>query len=221
MQHESKQTKWNPLVSEVMRVAVVDDHPLMRAGIIGTLASDKMIDVIGEGETAEEAILIAGDVHPDIMLVDINEPGHALAAVREIRTRWKKVKCVMLTVSGNDREVDEALELGVDGYILKGVCGEELKRALRRVFSGQHYVSPELVADLVNRRDHRKFSDLTAREFEIVELLPDGLSNKEIGKKLDLTEKSVKYYVTGIFRKLGVKNRVEAAVLIKNIIDAK
>jgi DNA-binding NarL/FixJ family response regulator len=200
-------------MSEKIRVAVIDDHPMMREGIIHTLSADPELDVVAEGADAETARKVASVEQPRVMLLDISMPGGGLAAAKDVTASNPGVRVIMLTVSESQRHLQEAMEAGAHGYVLKGVGGDELKQAVKRVAAGQRYFSPELVSLVLEQRDNNALSELTPREAEILELICEGLTNKEIGDKLTLTEKSVKYYLTNMFRKLGVRNRVEAAML--------
>jgi DNA-binding NarL/FixJ family response regulator len=209
---------------ETLRVAVVDDHPLMRAGIIRTLESDGEIEIVGEGASADEALKIAQETLPDIILVDISMPGGGINAAKSITSACPVVKVVILTVSEDEETVSAALAAGATGYILKGVSGPELLRTLESIKDGASYVSPSLAARLLSDTKSRKSSDtasddpdplslLTAREEQILAYVAKGMKNREIGDELNLSEKTVKHYMTNILQKLQVRNRVTAALL--------
>lgn len=206
-------------MSDTIRIAVVDDHPLMRDGIIHFLSSHPEFELVGEGCSKDDAVQIAENQEPDILILDVSMPGGGLAAARQVANRFPDVKLVMLTVSENEKHVAAALEIGARGYLLKGIGGIELQRALVLVNDGKRYVSPELAGHLLSHNDEDPISNLTVRERQIVTLIPQGLSNREIGEKLSLTEKTVKYYLTGIFQKLGVRNRVEVAGYVHNLSE--
>jgi DNA-binding NarL/FixJ family response regulator len=205
-----------------IRVGIVDDHPLYRDGVIFALEFEPDIEVVGQGETADDAFQIARDSTPDIMLLDMNMPGGGLNAVAKISLRCASTKTLMLTVVDDEDGVRTALRRGARGYLLKGTTSSELVRAIRVVNKGQNYVSPNFAAQLFKGRDDRdsstekaarKFPELSSREEQILNLLVQGLSNRLIGNELGLTEKTVKGYVTTILEKLNVRNRVEAAML--------
>ena len=198
---------------DTIQVAVVDDHPIMREGIVHTLGADPEIEVVGQGESAEMAVTIASEKHPDVMLLDINMPGNGLSAAAEISKLWNDIKIVFLTVSESEQTVRAAFDVDARGYILKGVGGDELKRAVKSIHSGQLYVSPDLLAVLLTTGTRGSHDDLTAVETKILERIADGQTNQEIGNDLRLSQKTVKVYASKVFRKLGVRNRVEAAVL--------
>lgn len=213
-------------MTDKIRVALVDDHPLFRDGVASTLDREADFEVVAQGKDADDAVQIARNLLPDIMLVDISMPGGGIEAVREIAASCPVIKIVMLTVSENEDDVVDSLQAGAQGYILKGISGPELLRIVRSVENGEPYLTPSLavrvLADLRNdtvRSDKKKNrrADLSAREEQILELVAQALSNKEIGQKLTLSEKTVKHYMTNILQKLHVRNRVEAALLAHKI----
>jgi two-component system nitrate/nitrite response regulator NarL len=205
-----------------IRVVVVDDHPLFRDGTARTLNSCAEIEVVAEGENAEAAIQLAQDHLPDIILLDISMPGGGIEAARVISRTCPVVKIAMLTVSEREDDVMKSLKAGASGYILKGVGGRELIEIVTGVYNGDSYVSPGLAARMLTELKnipvedvaHKDiFSALTTREEQILESVSRGLSNKEVGRELNIAEKTVKHYVTNVLQKLQVRNRVEAAVL--------
>jgi two-component system nitrate/nitrite response regulator NarL len=206
-----------------IRIVLVDDHPLFREGVAITLASEPDFDVVGQGVSAEDAVQLAMDFLPDIALLDISMPGGGIEAARQIAVSCPVVKIVMLTVSEHDDNVVQALQAGARGYILKGVGGADLVNIVRAVDQGESYVSPDLAARLLTRVQSEDtddapsdpLADLTAREEQILKLVSRGLSNKEVGRDLDLREKTVKHYMTNILQKLQVRNRVEAALVAR------
>lgn len=206
--------------SDRLRVAIVDDHVLFRDGLATILAAEEDIEVVGQGGSAAEAVRLARDLLPDVILLDIDMPGGGLEAAREIAAACPVTRIVTLTASEEDEDLIAALRIGVRGYILKGVAARELLRILRAVAAGESYVPPALAASLLVEmggpapsRRTGPLDELTPREREILEGLAAGLSNKEIGQKLFLAEKTVKHYITNILQKLQVRNRVEAALL--------
>lgn len=212
--------------SDAIRVVVVDDHPLFREGVTRTLARSPDIEVVGEGCSAEEALSLARDLMPDIMLLDVSMPGGGVSAASTITAAYPVIRIVMLTVSEHEDDVLGSLKAGARGYILKGVTARELVSLVREIHNGSSYVTPTLAASLL--ADFRNpggsapsekgpFHELTLRERQILELLATGLSNKEIAGNLELAEKTVKHYVTNILEKLQVRNRVEAALLAQRV----
>jgi two-component system nitrate/nitrite response regulator NarL len=207
------------------RIVVVDDHPLFREGVVRTLRGIADFDVVGEGTSADDAIRLAQEQLPDLILLDVSMPGGGIHAAERISADCPVVKIVMLTVSEHDDDVTAALRAGARGYILKGVGGTELIGIVRDVLSGEAYVSPDLAARLLadmgarprgDTAERTLLADLTAREEQILKRVARGLSNKEIGLELNIQEKTVKHYMTNILQKLQVRNRVEAALLARN-----
>ncbi len=205
-----------------IRVGVVDDHPLYRDGVIFALESETDIEVVGQGENANDAFQIAHDHSPDVLLLDMNMPGGGLNAVAKISLRCPSTKTLMLTVVDDEEEVRNVLRKGARGYLLKGASSSELVNAVRIVSKGQSYVSPSFAAQLIMSRGAEEadpverstaFPELSEREEQILMLILRGLSNRLIGDELGLTEKTVKGYVTSIMEKLNVRNRVEAAMI--------
>lgn len=205
---------------DAIRVAVVDDHPMLREGVVRTLGDDGDMDVVGTGASADDAVKIARQFLPDIMLIDMNMPGSGLSAIERISHACPAIKLIVLTVREDHDAVTAALKSGARGYVLKGVGGSELIDVIRSVYDGGSYVSPSLATRLLadfRGDDARRnpLSDLTAREEQILRLIGTGLSNKEIGAQLDLKEKTIKHYVTNILQKLQLRNRVEAALVAR------
>ena len=211
------------MVSEKLQIAIIDDHPLFREGVAQTLGRQPDIEVVAEGESAEDAVAIAGMRLPDIMLLDVSMPGGGVNAARQIAAAYPVVKIVMLTVSQDEEDITAALRAGARAYVLKGVAARELVDILRHVARGDVYVTPSLAAGLLyemtnaaaSRTPSSPLDELTDRERQILERVSVGDSNKEIGERLNLTEKTVKHHVSNILQKLQVRNRVEAALLAR------
>jgi DNA-binding NarL/FixJ family response regulator len=204
-----------------LRVAIVDDHPLFREGVVHTLRGARVLDVVGEGATAEDAIRIAKEELPDILLLDVSMPGGGIEAARSIARTCPVVKVIMLTVSELEDDVAQALEAGVKGYVLKGTSGSDLLRTLYAVSRGESYVTPELAARLLTHAIRQepaappRLPELTEREGQILAHVAKGLTNKEIARGLSLSEKTVKHHMTNVMQKLQVRNRVEAAMMYR------
>lgn len=200
-------------------MVIADDHPLFREGVARTLSGAADCDVVAQCTNADDAVAAAREHLPDIVLLDVSMPGHGIEAARRISAACPVVRILMLTVSEIESDVLAALEAGACGYVLKGIGGDELLSIIRTVHDGGSYVSPGLAARLLveigDRREDESsdpFSDLTAREEQILRQVAQGKSNKEIAFQLDLSEKTVKHYMTNILQKLQVRNRVEAAI---------
>ena len=213
-------------MSDRIQVVIIDDHPLFRDGLIQTLKAEADLEVVGQGGTAGEAIALAGELVPDVLLLDIAIPGSGLKAAQVIAAATPITRIIMLTGSEAEEDVLAALKAGARGYILKGVSGPELVKIVRDVFAGEAYVTPALAASLLSEMNSGRpggraathpLDELTERERQILEKLAAGLSNKEIAQQLFLSEKTIKHYMTNILQKLHVRNRVEAALLAQNL----
>ena len=210
-------------MTKSIRLAIVDDHPLLREGVARSLTEAGTFEVCGQGASAGDAVRLAAEVAPDILLLDISMPGGGLAAVAAIRERYPDLKIVILTVSEANEDVTAALNAGVQGYVLKGVGSKMLAEILTSVRQGETYVAPTLAARMLaslqelNARPAAgsPLSSLTPRERRILEFVANGLSNKEVAIRLDLQEKTIKHQMTRIMAKLNVRNRIEAAMLLR------
>lgn len=213
------------VAGERISVAVVDDHPMIREGVSSVLSRDSRFSIVAQGESGREAVNIACDCKPDVMLIDVHMPGGGgIAAAGAIHAKVPSVKTIMLTVSEEETDLVSALEAGASGYVLKGTPGAELARIVKSVLDGEVYVAPGLAARAILRMRHsppvekpkaEPVAGLTKREGEILSSAAEGMTNKEIANRLDLSEKTVKHYMTNILDKLGVRNRVEAVLAMK------
>jgi two-component system nitrate/nitrite response regulator NarL len=213
-------------MTKAIRIAVIDDHPLFREGVTRSLAEIGGFEIVGEGSTKDDALRIAAEKHPDIVLLDISMPGGGLSAVSAILDLNPAQKIVMLTVSEASDDVAKALNGGARGYVLKGVGARALAEILTTVAAGESYISPTLSARVLSalsessaKRD--PIAGLTDREREVLALVAAGLSNKRVALKLDLHEKTVKHHMTRIFAKLHVNNRTEAAIAFRDAADRR
>lgn len=208
-------------MGSAIRVAVVDDHPLYREGVIATLKSLQDFQIVGYGACTDDAFRIAREHAPDILLLDIGMPGNGLVAVQKLAGSHPLVKVVVLTVSEDENDVSVAMKAGAMGYILKGVTGRELAQTVREIHQGARYVSPSLAArilgqpsaDIVISKKPSGLAELTNRELEIASHVARGLTNKEVGRVLVLSEKTVKHHMTSIMQKLQVRNRSEVVLI--------
>lgn len=203
-------------MSELISIVVVDDHPLFREGVVTTLMDSGYFDVVAQASSNEEAIQHAQKHMPDIMLLDINMPGGGIETANQISKLAPVVKIIMLTVSEEQEDVQNALQALAQGYVLKGVASDDLISILRGVHKGESYISPSLAANILMRGNEQKAVveefDLNERERQILEKLAIGMSNREIAEDIYLSEKTVKHYMTNIMHKLHVSNRVQAAI---------
>jgi DNA-binding NarL/FixJ family response regulator len=204
-----------------LRVMIVDDHPLVRSAVARAIDADGMV-VVAEAATAEEALRIAPEVAPDILLVDIALPGMSgLQLVRELAPRLPATRIVMLTTSSADRDVVDAMRYGAKGYLTKDVSPEALARSLRASQSGELVIPRRLVGKLFAGMSWRGVPErgnadapadpLTPRERDVLRLLADGLGDRDIAAALTISRRTVETHVSSILRKLDVPNRAEAA----------
>ena len=206
--------------STPLRVMIVDDHPLVRAAVARALASDEMT-VVAEAATAEDALALAPRVAPDVLLLDIALPGMSgVQLVRELAPRLPGTKIVMLTVSAADRDLVDAMRFGASGYLTKDVSPEALARAVRATQTGELVMPRRLAARLVAQLSRRgpapvpegpPVEGLTQRERDVLRLLADNLTDREIATALTISIRTVETHVSSILHKLGVRNRTEAA----------
>ncbi len=204
-------------MSELIRVAVADDHPMFRAGVVLSLREEEGIDVIGEAGDAAAALALARSELPHVMILDIAMPGGGLEAASQIAAVCPATRIVMLTVSEDEDDLLAAMKAGASGYVLKGAGAGELASVIRSVHAGEVYVAPALAWGMLRElRTPRTspYDGLTEREREVLELVAEGLSNYEVGERLGLAEKTIKHYMTNILGKLQVRSRVEAALLV-------
>jgi DNA-binding NarL/FixJ family response regulator len=208
-----------------IRVGVVDDHQILRDGVIFALEADPDIEIVGQGESADDALDIVARNSPDVLLLDVNMPGGGMNALEKITSLYPATKILMLTVVDDKEHASSAIKRGAIGYVLKGVRGEELITAVHGVSRGDGYISPSLAGSLLNDRTEQtatlrnlseKFPGLSNREEQILALIIRGLTNKEIGEELSLSVMTVKGYVTTLMSKLHVSTRIEAALLACN-----
>lgn len=205
-------------MNEQIRVLVVDDHPLFRQGVVHSLSSDPGLTVVGETASGEEALQLARELLPDVVLLDISMPGwDGLLTAEKLTTACPATMIVMLTVSEDKDKLFAALKAGARAYVLKGVSARELARVVRTAANGEAYVSPSLAAEMLVSLTQGKAPDplqeLTERERDILGLIGAGMTNREIGERIFLSEKTIKHYVTNILQKLQVRSRLEAALL--------
>lgn len=206
-----------------IRVMLADDHILMREGIRQLLECDSTIEIVGEVSNGEQCIQMIRKVKPQVLLLDINMPvKNGIEVLKEIRQNKWNVKVLILTVHNEIEYLLKALDIGVDGYILKESEFSELQKAIHAVFSGESYIQPSLIPILNNRmvlrdKDKDKIEELTKRELEVLIEVANGKLNKEIANELKISERTVKNHISNIFKKIDVSDRTQAAVFaIKN-----
>lgn len=208
--------------TETARIALVDDHPTLLRGVEGLLNEDSRYNVVGRGATADDIAELADNIGPDIMIVDLSMPGDVLAAIESV-TRAGRTKVIVFTAYGDVDLAMNALDAGAQGFVLKGRPSDELTEAIETVRRGELFVSPDFSKKLVAGFRHRskrekdlKAAKLSARERQLVECLLEAKSNKEIARKLNLSEKTIKHYMTNLMNKLRVKSRVEVVLAVQS-----
>jgi two-component system, NarL family, nitrate/nitrite response regulator NarL len=205
-------------MSDPVSLLVVDDHPLFRQGVVHSLGAEPGLSVVGEAASGQEALKLARELLPDVVLLDISMPGwDGLVTAGKIATACPASAIVMLTVSEDKDKLLAAFKAGARAYVLKGISAQELANVVHSAARGDVYVSPSLAAEmLVTLTSHHTvdpLQELTEREREILRLIGTGMTNREIGAQIFLSEKTIKHYVTNILQKLQVRSRVEAALL--------
>jgi two-component system, NarL family, nitrate/nitrite response regulator NarL len=203
-------------------ILVVDDHPLFRQGVVHSLEMDPGFKVVGETASGEEALALARTLLPDVVLLDVSMPGwNGIVTAEKIAMACPATAIVMLTGSDDKDKLLAAFKAGARGYVLKGVSAKELASVVRGAVSGEVYVSPSIAAEMLVSLTKGKAPDplqeLTARERDILALIGTGLTNREIGERIFLSEKTIKHYVTNILQKLQVRSRVEAALVANRL----
>jgi len=204
-----------------LRVMLVDDHALVRAAVRQAIAAPD-VEIVGESATAEAALLLAPQLRPDVLLVDIDLPGmDGVSLVRELAPRLPETRIVMLTVSSSDRHLVDAMRNGACGYLTKDLSPEALLRAVRSACDGELAMPRRMAARLVHRlvetsrratdADDPALGTLTTRELEVLRLLVEGLTDREIAGSLTVSPRTVETHVSSVLHKLGARNRAEAA----------
>lgn len=198
-------------------VFLLDDHEVVRSGLRALLETADDITVVGEAATVAEALARIPPTHPDVAVLDVRLPdGSGIEVCREIRSRWPEIVCVMLTSYADDEALFAAIMAGAAGYLLKRVGGSDLVDAVRRAGSGQSLLDPALTERVLERLrtgplQDRRLASLTPQELKILDLITDGLTNRQIADAMILAEKTVKNYISNLLAKLGVESRTQAA----------
>ena len=208
-----------------IKVMIVDDHSLIREGLKQLLEFDGSIEVVGEASNGIECLEKIDSVHPEVLLLDINMPEkNGIEVLKEMKEKESPIKVLILTVHNELEYLTQAVDIGVDGYILKDSESSELKKAIQSVLEGENYIQPSLIPALNNQLVNRdiekdKISLLTNRELEVLIQVANGMFNKEIATNLNISERTVKNHISHIFKKIDVSDRTQAAVFaIKNNI---
>src|SRR5262244_1807521 len=206
-------------------VFLLDDHEIVRMGVRDLLEAERDITVVGEAGTAASALARIPALRPDVAVLDVRLPdGDGVSVCREIRSQMPGVACLMLTSFGDDEALFDAIMAGAAGYVLKQIRGTDLVGAVRTVASGQSLLDPQAASKVMRRmRDQSTRADplaaLTDQERRILELIGEGLTNRQIGERMYLAEKTVKNYVSALFAKLGMERRTQAAAYAARIFS--
>ena len=198
----------------MIRVIVAEDHPVVRSGLLQLLAEVKQVEVVGAAAGGEEAVTLASSERPDVVLMDLEMPDiDGIEATRRIRAADDGVNVVVLTAFSDRERILDAIDAGAVGYLLKDAEPDELVRGLEAAARGESPLSPKAAQALVAARADRSGEpQLTPREDEVLRLLAEGLPNKLIARRLEISEKTVKAHLTSIFQRIGVTDRTQAAL---------
>jgi DNA-binding NarL/FixJ family response regulator len=208
----------------VTRVFLVDDHEIVRRGIADLVDAEPDISVVGEAGTAAEALARIPAVRPDVAVLDARLPdGSGIDVCRDVRSIDPTIKALILTSYDDDEALFAAILAGAAGYVLKQIGSSDLIEGVRRVASGQSLIDPALTARVLDRvrngpEQHEELAALTDQERKILALIAEGLTNRQIGERMFLAEKTVKNYVSSILAKLGLERRTQAAVLAAKLL---
>ena len=208
--------------ARTIRVLIVDDHRMIRSGLRGFLEGEPGISVVGEAENGEDALARVPELTPDVVLMDLMMPGiGGIAAIGALRQAHPAIKIMALTSFADDEQVFPALEAGANGYLLKDIDPDELVAAIRAVHAGESPLDPEVAKRLISRfqrpstsptNAHPAHEPLTEREMDVLRLLTQGKSNKEIANELFIGDRTVKSHLSAIFQKMDVTDRTQAAL---------
>jgi DNA-binding NarL/FixJ family response regulator len=209
--------------SRTIRVFLLDDHEVVRRGIAALLEAEEDIEVVGEAGSVSQALARVLAARPDVAVLDVRLPdGDGVTVCREIRSRMPDVACLILTSFSDEEALFDAVMAGAAGYVLKQINGSDLIGAIRTVASGQSLLDPRSTAQMLQRlrdREVRKdpLSALSDQERQILELIGEGLTNRQIGERMYLAEKTVKNYVSNLFAKLDMRRRTQAAAFVTQL----
>jgi len=199
----------------VIRILVIDDHPVVREGLVASLQDDSEFDVVGAAGSIEEALPIVTSTRPEVILLDLELPGtDGIAAIPLLAAAEAGARILILTAYDTDERVLGAIRGGAKGYLLKGAPLSEIARAIRAVHAGETYLEPRIASKVVAELGPgRRSGALSRREREVLRLIAAGHSNKQIAQALGITERTVKFHVTSVLNKLGAENRAQAVAL--------
>ncbi len=208
---------------ETIGIVVVDDHPIFRNGLVQVLRLDPEFRVLGEGDSASQAVELAAVHQPDLLLLDVTMRDSGIDAIEGIRLASPHTRIAMLTASEHELDITRALNAGAAGYLLKGTTANELLAILHDLIDGKTHISGRAMSRLVDaqRRDTAQsalsapLDVLSPQEARVLRLVAKGLNNREIGNELGIQEKTIKFHMSNVFNKLNVRNRVEASLVAR------
>jgi DNA-binding NarL/FixJ family response regulator len=207
-------------MSEKVRIMIVDDHPVVRDGLLAMLTTQPDFDVVGLASDGDEALLKASKFNPKVILLDLEMPGmDGVEVIKQLGKTHPEINAIVFTAFDTDDRIVTAIRAGAKGYLLKGVPRDELFHAIRVASKGGSLLQPLIASKLIRQMNNRAdlpaapFETLTAREMDVLELLARGKTNKEIAGDLFITERTVKFHVSSILNKFGAGNRTEAVTL--------
>jgi DNA-binding NarL/FixJ family response regulator len=210
-----------------VRVFLLDDHEVVRRGVRSLIEVEGDLVVVGEAGTAAEALARIPPTKPDVAIIDVRLPdGNGVEVCREIRSRHPEIQCLVLTSFADDEALFDAIMAGAAGYLLKQIKENDLVDAIRRVASGQSLLDPQITTRVLERLrrppvEDERLAALTDQERKILDLIAEGLTNRQIGERIFLAEKTVKNYVSNMLAKLGMERRTEAAVFAARLKDQR
>jgi two-component system, NarL family, response regulator DevR len=211
------------MAKDAIRIFLVDDHEVVRRGLKEMLEDEDGLEVVGEAGSAGLALAGIDKEKPDVAVLDVRLPdGDGVEVCREVRSRNPDVQCLMLTSFSDDEALFNAIMAGAAGYILKQIRGQDLVDAIRRVAAGESLLDPSITGKVLERlrkgnEEDERLAALTEQERKILELVAEGLTNRQIAERIHLAEKTVKNYVSSILSKLGMQRRTEAAVFMARL----
>jgi two-component system, NarL family, response regulator DevR len=212
------------MATDPIRVFLLDDHEVVRRGLHDLLESEGDIEIVGESGTAREATARIPALRPDVAVLDARLPdGSGIDVCRDVRSTDPSIKALILTSYDDDEALFAAIMAGAAGYVLKQIGAGDLVDSVRRVAAGQSLIDPQLMARVLERvrsgpPEHEELAALTDQERKILALIAEGMTNRQIGERLFLAEKTVKNYVSSILSKLGLQRRTQAAVLASKLL---
>jgi two-component system, NarL family, response regulator DevR len=210
--------------TDPIRVFLLDDHEVVRRGLHDLLESEGDIEIVGESGSAREATARIPALRPDVAILDARLPdGSGIDVCRDVRSTDPSIKALILTSYDDDEALFAAIMAGAAGYVLKQIGTGDLVDSVRRVASGQSLIDPQLMARVLERvrsgpPEHEELAGLTDQERKILALIAEGMTNRQIGERIHLAEKTVKNYVSSILSKLGLERRTQAAVLASKLL---